>query len=92
MVTTKVLIQLKIRRRQKCYTKLLSNNLSTGAAQTPNTAFLGREESTGRIFLHGRGMSKFLTGRGTLLFSFLSKKNPGKLPSNNLSNDAKEID
>ena len=31
-------MQLKIHRRQKCYTKLLSKNVGTGVAQTTSTA------------------------------------------------------
>ena len=50
----------------------------------------GAVESTAGIFLGRREMSKILTGGGTPPpFSFTSREKPAKLPSNNLSTDAK---
>ena len=46
----------------------------------------------GKIFLDGRGMSKFLTGGETPPVSFHSRENPAELPSKNLSTDGKETE
>ena len=50
------------------------------------------KHNLGGIFSVRREMIKILAGGATPPFLFPSRKNPTKLPSNNLTTDAKEIE
>ena len=56
-----MVMQLKLNRRQKCYTKLLSNIVSTGVAQTTSTAEMVNKNSfTYTTCVHARNTQNSL--------------------------------